>query len=434
MPSCVVDKLTISLIQFNLHHEREQKMRVIFTGQMGMLKEEIVTHFSNLIIQHLRLTGSTVSKDVLLIDKVEKHIPHPERVWMQTPDVEDQYLQWQTGFRKSLETSNGYKNVFLCMHAVIYKYNRYISPVDWGLMRDFKPDLFITFIDDVIDIWWRLQYGPGGTGEEEYKLREIMAWRSAEIMATEMLARNLFETRCPHFVIAVKHPVLMLQRLILEPERLRVYSAYPITDAKKAIEDKNIDARIIKDVDENRRRLHEKHITFDPITIDEFDLIEMLKRRDVPKSDSAISFNREEDRWAVKSEFCNFQLLSDAIEYPDVIENIDPNQISEIESDMSFQISWRDYGMLDQVHCMAAFRPTFNKGSQGVQKELLYAEMKKIASYQYRSNDDKPFVKPFIDTGLWVTDYEEYLRLVAKHQEEVTGVPQAFSHHAEFEL
>ena len=47
------------------------------------------------------------------------------------------------------------------------------------------------------------------------RLREILAWRTAEIAMADLLARNLYEMRAiPHYVVGLKHPAEMLYRLI----------------------------------------------------------------------------------------------------------------------------------------------------------------------------------------------------------------------------
>ena len=71
--------------------------------------------------------------------------------------------------------------------------------------HSYIKDLFITFIDDVYDIWWRLrrrkeQFQPSGV----LRFRDVLAWRSIEIMMTDTLAAHLVPGRAiPHYVIAV---------------------------------------------------------------------------------------------------------------------------------------------------------------------------------------------------------------------------------------
>ena len=414
-------------------------MRVIFTGQMGMEKKRVIQHLGDCMLQNLGYQDNQSANQLLQCHRVEDYVAHDklkERLWVEYRDVEQLIWQWGDGFKEfqSSIVSNPPKNIFLAMHAVIYKYNRFISPVDWNLLRDFKPDLFITFIDDVIDIWWHITHGPNNLAtSEDNKLSEILSWRSAEIMVTNSIARNLNQSSpCPHYVVAVKQPVQTLLKLILNPETLRVYSAYPITEAKKALKNHKLDAHIIEEINSFRAELHKRYITFDPITIDEFELKEMLDSWKNGRPTDNISFDRKKNRWSAKSGISNLPLLSDAIDYPDVIEGINPNDVEEIEKHMSFQIQWRDFSYLDQVHCMAAYRPNFNGGSFGVQRELAYAGQKSIPAYQFWPVDDGNVLRPFKDTGIILTKYDKFLDLLENQQKNYMTDTRNFAHHVRF--
>lgn len=414
-------------------------MRVVFTGQMGMGKEQVLESFRASLLKDLGKDGSKTQEDILRILRVESFVAYTktaERGWVQMPDVERQCQQWKNGFEDLLKEIEQHpsKNVFLSMHAVMYKNSHYISPVDWNLLRRFQPDLFISFIDDVIDIWWRINHGPNRqVSSEQFKLRELMAWRSAEIMKTDTLAKYLFpDSNRPHYVVAIKHPKETLRKLILKPRKLRVYAAYPITDAKKAKSNPEINYDIIREIDKNRSILHERYTVFDPVTIDEFELKMVLDKWKQNKSSEKITFIREEHRWPVRSDSFNKPLLSDAIDYPEEIEGIDPQEVDEITKDMSFQIQWRDFSLLDQVHCIAAYRPNFYRGSIGVQKELAYAANKGISAYQYWPLEDGQILRPFIDTGNFVTNYEDFLAYLEENQREIESDRRCFSHQSEF--
>lgn len=414
-------------------------MRVIFTGQMGLQKDLVMKNLAKLIMQELGYASSDNTDHILQVHRFESYVAlskMAERGWVEYPDVEKQFLQWHAGFNNFLSAIRTAppKNLFLGMHAVIYKYSRYISPIDWNLVREFKPDLFVTLIDDVYDIWWRINRSPSKLpGSEEYKLRELMAWRSSEIMATQTLARNLFpDNPRPHYVVAIKHPVSALVKLILHPKTLRVYSAYPITDAKKTRRDNSIDGSIIREIDENRATLHSRYMTFDPITVDEFEL-KILREEWEKEKAFPLTFIRQNHRWPMKTEICNLPLLSDVLEYAEQIDDLDPIEIEAIEKDMSFQIRWRDFTLLDQVHCMAAYRPSYNKGSIGVQRELAYAEQKGIASIQFWPEKDGVTLRPFKDTGFIVKDYKEFISFLDEQQKEVLKDPSYYSHQTAFD-
>ena len=415
-------------------------LRVVFTGQSGIKKSKVIEN----VVRNTRLRcgygdkSDEAAEKFLKLYPVEKYIaygPTAFAEYLQQPE-RVQLRQWEDGFEDLLEAvdNDNADNVFLSMHSVFSKFFRFYSPVNWQQLERFEPHLFITLIDDVYDIWWRLKrrqeaFQPSGG----FRLRELMGWRTAEIMMADTLARNLIPgKRLPHYVVAVKHPIDMLVRLLLEPQAMRIYAPYPITKTREDPDRREV-------IDKHRRELHERFVTFDPLTIDEkvlqFLLEEWEKSNPQPET---ITFDRKpkpKGRWPVPSEACNLPLLTDGIEYPDIIEGIDPIQVQEIidVGELDFHIVWRDYRLIDQGHCLPAFRPHYEgEMSGGVAAEIDYAYQSGTQVYQFFPDDDGRSA-PFQHKGVITDDYKEFLRMLEQHEQQIQEYSIRPSHRGKIE-
>ena len=157
------------------------------------------------------------------------------------------------------------RHSLLSTHLTYYTSGRQFSLIDIPTIRRWRPDCIITLVDDMLDIRAALARRDAEQHTNfRLRLREILAWRSAEIAMADLLARNLYERRdIPHYVVGVKHPAAMLYRLIFHRRRFPVvYSSFPITAIRY-----EGDRR--ESVDAIRRELHRRFIVFDPLTLDE---------------------------------------------------------------------------------------------------------------------------------------------------------------------
>jgi adenylate kinase len=200
---------------------------------------------------------------------------------------------------------------------------------------------------------------------------------------------------------------------------MRIYASYPISRTRDFPEKR-------KEIDEHRSNLHKRFIVFDPVSIDErllrFKYEKWQQSHQRPKR---LDLSRE-DRWPVPSEHFNYNLLSDGIEYPEIIEGIDPAEVNEIvfsqlgSADVDGQIVWRDYHLIDQAHCVAAYRPSYEGDyASGVNAEILYASLVgDTHTYQYVPIEDGSS-HPFQHTGTATTDYNQFLNLLESHQRQL---------------
>lgn len=272
---------------------------------------------------------------------------------------------WRRAGQSILEelTTNRPDHALMSMHITCYAQGRLFSLIDLQTLQQFRPDFIITLIDDVLDIWGTIVQRDRAQGTHfRLRLRELLAWRSAEITFGDFLARALSsDRRVSHYVVAVKHPATTLYRLLLSSDGFaRIYAAFPITSTR---DDK--DSR--QEIDDTRAELHERFLAFDPLTLDE----------DVPAvfelaagtNGGTVTIDESTSRWPIP---LAGTLLSGAERpYPITIEK---QELLDVRDDIKQQVRIRDYTLIDQSSCVAGYRPKCDRRlSQGMIAEFQYA-------------------------------------------------------------
>jgi hypothetical protein len=171
----------------------------------------------------------------------------------------------------------------LAAHMCYYhQQTREFAPlVDFELLgRLFQPDVVVTLVDDVEEMFERLRQpgqmyskydyrGSAGLALRCAHLAQLIHWRASESAFAEAFARF---RRCPHYVLAGKHPMDTLVKLLSDPGRPTVYLSHPISGPRRQLNKGNRGAfdefaGALEQVASSLRR----HITvFEPTTIDEF--------------------------------------------------------------------------------------------------------------------------------------------------------------------
>lgn len=261
------------------------------------------------------------------------------------------------------------RHTLITAHLTYYTSGRQFSLLDIPTVRRWRPDCIITLVDDMLDIHAALQRRDADRHTNfQLRLREILAWRSAEIAMGDLLARNLYQQRqIPHYVVSVKHPAEMLCRLIFRRRQYPlVYASFPITAVRDT-------PQLRAAIDAVRAELHRRFIVFDPITLDEGTPQVFEKARAaVAAGRTEIAISASEARWPLDTAaaLCAAAPGSPPA-YPIIL---DPKEALEVWDDMENQVRHRDLTMVEQAQCVAAYR--INMGgrlSTGMYSELMYA-------------------------------------------------------------
>jgi hypothetical protein len=276
-------------------------------------------------------------------------------------------------------------------------------------IKSFAPDSVITVIDDVDDIHLRLKK-EGGIFSSEYggasfhdienvlELKKILDWRTKEIVLSRFLSSAI---EVPHFLLAIKHPVVTLYSLIFENDaKYRIYLSHPISKIREQLFAKKVvKAREEMEPITSLSRLISTHaIGFFPTTIDEFRLrvenngtVKYSERweesiyqngtdtilftpnpetKHLPYSEEALKpyYQKKNGKSKRQTELKRSQL-----------QFIVDSFLKELNS----QVGIRDKILVEQSHALFVYRP-YLKGriSTGVQTEIEYIQ-------KIRPNDSK---------------------------------------------
>ena len=226
---------------------------------------------------------------------------------------------------------------------VCFRWKKHLTPAfNFYYLNRINPDVYITIVDNAERVKIRLEKTQW---RGRLKLKDIVVWRDEETFLTEMLADY---QQKPFYIIARNEPPSVLLDLIDKVEKprlkggettLKAYLSYPITHVIGSPE-------LFEEKDKLKETLREAGIIiFDPITIDEAQLIGLAEER------------REEGYVEVEEEGTRI--------------SIPVSEIEEAKIDILDQIVARDYKLIDQSDMIIVFYPT-KAISPGVLNEIHY--------------------------------------------------------------
>lgn len=296
-------------------------------------------------------------------------------------------------------------HLFLDIHLSYLRYSEYAPPLSLAgfreLVQDDTPIRLITLIDDVFVIYDNLKKRETDFPDTKLRLREILSWRSVEMLQAEGLAGFYTnESRSiKNYLVSVRHPIETLLNLVVSDSPKTAYMSYPITKTRTSKES-------IDDINNARNDLHRIFaeygaVLFDPVTIDELALN--------PKSveGDTIVLNAD-SRWPITD-----NALVKPISWP--IE-IPTDQIREVKPDIVNQIRARDFKLIDNALFTSVYRPNLGGFSTGVNAEITYSESQGRGLHIYDPPGDgstaQPKTNPFTQKTTTTDDYDAFLASV----------------------
>jgi adenylate kinase len=320
-------------------------------GTAGMKKEAFIEKVVNIAYQQNFVKGraNPESKGFIEVYHLDGSIKKglgglPKyAAYLDNPNPQSQQEIWDGYCNKILEKikRSNTTHAFLVLHGTYYRNKRYFSRLNWSLLRQFKPNIILTLIDDAYDVSQRIaQVESKLETRSECTFNEAIEWRTVEIMMGDTLSQNLIERKkLPHFVLAIKHPPETAYRLLFERWRLVLYAAFPISDTRL-----NDDA--VKEINRFREKMHHEFTMFDPVTIDEYPVAGKLVKR--------------------------WPLCGGVSARP----NVEVREIKRIEKSILENIEARDFRYVSEAEGLVAYRPFWGKRqspSRGVDREMIQA-------------------------------------------------------------
>jgi len=284
----------------------------------------------------------------------------------------DQHRNWRIGMGKCMDQLESCEDdCFLLLHGSIIR-DEYGTrcPVSLAPLAEWRPDLVVTLIDDVQLCWHRTQKR---ASDQPFRgmptLEQLIANRRAEIFLGDILAAFVsdrmeqegIDSCTPHYVVAVRHPCSVLDRLVHPARDQRtVYLSFPISAPRRMLARQNEAG--LHEVNAFLQRAyafaqtHPSIVLFCPLTIDELP----LRKLAASGEQDEVVFSRQM-RWDV-SAFISEPLLA-ADPYPDEIV-LPRSAVEAAAAGMEYDVRTRDYRLIDQSTAIAAFCPAFREDPQ----------------------------------------------------------------------
>jgi adenylate kinase len=158
---------------------------------------------------------------------------------------------WTDAFRsvmKEIDRCNKHEDIFLSLHACYYhvRAREFFTVVDEKELSRFGPDLVVNLIDDLYYVLRRLSEKRGlfepvvssGKTATDFLIHfvhlfQILNWRSTETLLTDHLIEASFRGKVPVKVLAVKHPLTTIHKLIYSINPICFYLSHPISEPRR---------------------------------------------------------------------------------------------------------------------------------------------------------------------------------------------------------
>jgi len=168
-------------------------MRILIFGQTGVCHRHIRKQILKLVQRnrYARPVQWFIFED-RIVDENSRRIPIAARA--AAHNETSLRTDWAKAFiNLTMEIDDKFReaDVIISMHACLYRDHRFILPGHLDLLKSFRPNLVITLIDDLQDIWYRLLERYRTRHANGYfRLDEVANWRSLETTTADMISRS----------------------------------------------------------------------------------------------------------------------------------------------------------------------------------------------------------------------------------------------------
>lgn len=376
-------------------------MNVVFTGVTGTKKELVMKALKD-------ARARLVLPEYIDYTDVDRHFGDPgEPQDIEAVLADGEIFQirndWKRAFQAAttaLGQGGTLTDQYLAVHATYFFRGRPSIPVDIQAFIDFRPNAFVTLINDCYSTWWRVQRKEAEAQRGSYlRLQDILRWRQFDLWVVQQLVNDLsafLGAPIPHYLLAVKHPVETLYGLLYQPATLTLYGAHPISDIRYQPNSREL----LAEVEGNYRvRLRQRFVLIEPATIDEKPLERVYQDQiglDPPPHAGATVQLRREDRLPV---FVPMVPDEDDVFLPGWLE-LPAEEVYQAailkdkagKTEIDHQINERDFWLVRMTKRTVGYRPYWAGycplGARGVIAELeLARRLRKMPRYLRKPED-----------------------------------------------
>jgi hypothetical protein len=382
--------------------------RVLFLGITGVDKVRALRNLAGWQYSHDRRDWQVIDfeKDYLWFGKDEQR---RRETFLNSP-LDQQIEQWDSAWKKFLKNirspRQGNRGIFLSLHGSFIRGHYGVRSVfDPGrVAKEFKPDLIVTLIADVYDMWWRTERRAGGVARRgQPTLEQLIFARRHELLVGDQIALAC-DPRIKNLMLPIAHPIETLAHYINHPsDHQTVYLSFPISQPRKSERDGDLEPRravssFIKAAYERQARIPQLVLEC-PLGIDEIPFLNVappLSNQELANEDnkSQVYFDREALRWNLEE----FWPASTRLGLPTQPDGpFSARQLSVARGNINTDVTWRDYRLVDQAEILLVFNPIFNNRdymAQSVRMEIDYAihHQKYVYLYQDPKHDPRDIV------------------------------------------
>lgn len=366
----------------------------LFFGTTGTEKKEALSRLAN----WAQAQGRTEPLQIDFEGRIEELHYGPGLLYqyLDQSNVSHQRRDWRDVFDRissEVEQERQGRDVYVAMHgALIRKDYGVRSAIAFEKVALLKPDAIVTLIDDVFINWHHTEQrvATGQYQKGRPTLSQLLIGRRHEILISDLIV-NFLEDKFgrphrPHYVLALRHSVETLGRLLYSKNPKRVYVSFPISTARKRQQQGDSKAMnqvndLLQEALEFQKR-RKNLVLFLPVTMDEM-LIKDLA--DATSSEPAEGDTVEltlSHRWPIPEVLG--PTLRNEVTLPMSIK-LPAQQVMTIAGLIHDEIRTHDFRMIDQSQKVLVLSQYCEKErSTGVSAEISYAvtSLTKVEAYQ----------------------------------------------------
>ena len=314
------------------------------------------------------------------------------------------------------------RRIFLDIHLTYYHRSEFFPPLNpshfagWIDSIDQHANVkILTLIDDVFNTWSTLSGREGRYPGTRLTLREILAWRSLEVLQSESLAYSLNapnagSKQAKAYPVSVRHPLSTFKNIVLRDVPVVAYLSFPISRTRN-------DEGMVGEVNAFRSKMHRIGTRLgvailDPVTIDEMILVHARQGRRAPPLAG---------RWP----------LVHATLPPSGRQDIDipPAEIEDAKASLTHQVRSRDLRLVEASNLLVAYRPCLPELSTGVMAEIGHATSigEDVCIYSPPGDCPASSANPFSDQPHLEGDLDDFYKTVCAKLAEIKARSTEFA-------